>query len=36
MAKGVTRLMEELTDNSATENINKGDLENDSGPTADK
>jgi small subunit ribosomal protein S1 len=32
MAKGVTRLMEDLTDNSSTENINKGDLQNDSGP----
>ena len=30
MAKGVTRLMEDLTDNSSTENINKSDLEKDS------
>jgi len=32
MVKGVTRLMEDLTDNSSTENINKGGLENDSAP----
>jgi small subunit ribosomal protein S1 len=31
MAKGVTRLMEELTDNNATENSEKDDMENDSG-----
>jgi small subunit ribosomal protein S1 len=35
MAKGVTRLMEDLTDNSSTENINKGDLEQDSAPTGE-
>lgn len=34
MAKGVTRLMEDLTDKSSTEN-NKGDLENDSAPTGE-
>jgi small subunit ribosomal protein S1 len=32
MAKGVTRLMEDLTDNSSTENIKKSDLENHSAP----
>ena len=35
MAKGETRLMEDLTDNGSTENINKGDLENASGPTGE-
>ena len=35
MAKGVTRLMEDLTDNSSTENINKGNLENDSAPAGE-
>ncbi len=35
MAKGVTRLMEDLTDNSSTENNNKGDLENDSAPAGE-
>jgi len=35
MAKGVTRLMEDLTDNSSTESNNTGDLENDSTPNGD-
>jgi small subunit ribosomal protein S1 len=35
MAKGVTRLMEDLTDNSSTENINKDDVEIDSASNAE-
>ncbi len=35
MAKGVTRLMEDLTNNSSTESNNKGDLETDSTPNGD-
>ena len=35
MAKGVTRLMEDLTDNNSTENNNKGDLEDNSAPNTE-
>ena len=35
MAKGVTHLMEERKDNSAAENIDEGDLKNESEPAAD-